>query len=216
MDELILTFNKEQLKTYNELLNKENIVLTFDTNLPEIDKFYIISFDEVLSNIEREAKTLLNLNKHNSSFAAFFTQEEIKELTPIYYNAIREIKRNSNIIGGEAWKLSFKIGEVDRVLADINKRYSDFLPYKAALSTREEYSSQIDLIDKEFKSSIDKADSIRKELLSLFERAEKLTDVVSNFVKRSSKATDEPKFKKFNAYDFFWSVEAFIEQIRNI
>ena len=216
MDSLILTFNKEQLKTYNELLNKENIELTFDTNIQKNDKFYIISFDEVLSNIEREAKTLLNLNKHNSAFAAFFTQEEIKELTPIYYNAIREIRRNSNIIGGEAWKLSFKLAEIDKALANMQKRYADFLPYKAALYNRDRYSLEIDEIDAQFKKNIESLENFKNELLAIFEKAEKISNIVDDFIQKSSKATDEPKFKKFDAYDFFWSVEAFIEQIRNV
>lgn len=216
MDELILTFSKEQLKLYNELSEKENIELDFDTELLPFDKPAPCDFNDILAKIRAEADSLLKFRKQTSLLYVFLTQEEIKELIPFYYNAIKNIKRYSEIIGAESFKLSFKLGEINKIIADINKRYSNFLPYKAALSSREGYSSQIELIDKEFKSSINKANSTRKELLSLFERAEKLTDVVSNFVKRSSKATDEPKFKKFNAYDFFWSVEAFIEQIRNI
>lgn len=216
VDLLILTFNKEQLKTYNELLKKENIELTFDTTLPAIDRFYVIPFDDVLSNMEAEAQTLLNLNKRNSSFAAFFTQDEIKELIPIYYNAIRGIKRHSNIIGAEAWKLSFKLEEIDKALANIHKRYADFFPYKAALCNREEYALKIGEIDAQFKKNIETLENFKNKVLSLFERAEILTDVVSDFIKKSSKATDEPKFKKFDAYDFFWTVEAFVEQIKNI
>ena len=216
MDELILTFSKEQLKLYNELSKQENIELDFETEILPFDKPAVCDFDDTLAKIRAEADSLLKFRKQTSLLSVFLTQEEIKELIPFYYNSIRNIKRYSEIIGAESFKLSFKLGEINKIIADINKRYSDFLPYKAALSSREEYSSQIDLIDKEFKSSIDKADSLKKELLSIFERAEKLTDVVSDFIKSSSKATDEPKFKKFDAYDFFWSVEAFMEQIKNI
>ena len=63
MDSLILTFNKEQLDLYNALLKKENITFNFDTTPTEIDKFFVIDFDDVLSNIKTEATTLLNLNK---------------------------------------------------------------------------------------------------------------------------------------------------------
>ena len=216
MDSLILTFNKEQLDLYNALLKKENITFNFDTTPTEIDKFFVIDFDDVLSNIKTEATTLLNLNKHNSSFSAFFTQEEIKELTPIYYNAIRQIKRHANMISGESYKLSFKLGEINRALANINKRYADFLPYKAALCNREDYSQKIDEIDLQFKNGIQALDNLKIEILSLFERSIKITNIVTDFIQKSSKATDEPKFKKFDAYDFFWSLEAFIEQIRNV
>ena len=216
MDALILTFNKEQLKIYNELLEKDDVTLNFDTNLPEIEKFYIRDFDEVISNIEQEAITLLNLNKHSSSFAAFLKQDEIKEIIPIYYSAIRSIKRHATIIGGESWKLSYKIGEINTIRMEINKRYSSFLPYKAALYNRKEYAAEIIKIDNKFKASIEYSDELKKELLSLFETANKVCSIVSEFIKKSSKATDEPKFTKFDAYDFFWSVEAFLEQIKNI
>lgn len=216
MDALILTFSKEQLTLYHELLKKDNIELNFDTQLPQIDKFFISDFDEVISNIQKEAIALLSFNKHNSSFSAFLTQEEIKELIPVYYNAIREIKRHSNIIGSEAWKLSFKLGEINRTLADINKRYSEFLPYKAALYDREEYSQKTDEINNEFKKNIQCLNELKNELIELFQKAEKISNIVSDFIKKSSKATDEPKFKKFDAYDFFWSLEAFIEQLKII
>ena len=216
MDSLILTFNQKQLNLYNELLEKENINLNFDTTLPAINTFFVIDFDEVLSNIKTEADTLLKLNKHTLSFSPSFTQEEIKDLTPIYYNAIRQIKRHANVISSESYKLSFKLGEINSALANINKRYTYFLPYKAALYNREDYSLKIDEIDFQFKNSIQTLNNLKIEILSLFERSINITNIVNDFIQKSSKATDEPKFKKFDAYDFFWSLEAFIEQIRNI
>ena len=216
MDNLILTFNKEQLKTYNELSKKDSIEFCFDTELPKIEKIFVRDFDEIIPNIEKEALMLLSFNRHSSSFSAFLNQEEIKKFIPIYYNSIRQIRRHSSIIDGEVFKISFKIGEINKALADMNKRYSDFLPYKAALYKRDEYADRINEIDAQFKNNIESLDIFKKELLSLMQRAEKITSIVSNFIKTTSKATDEPKFKSFDAYDFFWSVEAFLEQIKNI
>ena len=216
MDNLILTFNKEQLKTYNELSKKDYIEFCFDTELPKIEKIFVCDFDEIIPNIEKEALMLLSFNKHSSSFSAFLNQEEIKKFIPIYYNSIREIRRHSSIIDGEVFKISFKTGEINKAIADMNKRYSDFLPYKAALYKRDEYADKINEIDAQFKNNIESLDILKKELLSLMQRAEKITSIVSNFIKTTSKATDEPKFKSFDAYDFFWAVEALIEQIRNI
>lgn len=216
MDSLILTFNKEQIKTYNELLNKENVELNFNTELPEIERFYIMNFDEVISNIDKEARSLLKYNKQSSSFAAFLTQEEIKAFVPIYYASIRNIKYHCSKISGEAWKISFKIGEINGILDKVNKRYADFLPYKAALCNRAEYSLKINETEAQFKQSIEILDNLKNELLALFEQSQKVSDIVNNFIVKSSKASDEPKFKKFDAYDFFWSVEAFAEQIKNL
>ena len=61
MDSLILSFNKKQMLLYKELLTKENIELNFDTDMPKVDKFYIICFDEIISSMENEAKILFVL-----------------------------------------------------------------------------------------------------------------------------------------------------------
>ena len=216
MDSLILSFNKKQMLLYKELLTKENIELNFDTDMPKVDKFYIICFDEIISSMENEAKILFKLKKVTSPFVSSFNQEEIKELTPVYYNALLKIKRQADIIRGEAFKLSSKIGEIDRALADINKRYANFLPYKAALYNREAYSTKIYEIDSQFQKNIDALNNLKKELLSLFEKSEKISNIVDDFIQRSSKATDEPNFKNFNYNDFFWTVEAFLERIKNV
>ncbi len=216
MDSLILTFNHEQMKKYQALLNQDNIELNFDTSMPKVDKFHIICFDEIISNMENEAKILFKLKKGTSPFITSFTQEEIKELTPVYYNAILQINRQAGIIRGESFKLSLKIGEFDRALADINKKYADFLPYKAALYNREEYSTKICELDTQFQNSIDALNNLKKELLALFEKSEKISNIADEFIQKSSKATDEPKFKNFNYNDFFWTVEAFLERIKTV
>ena len=194
----------------------EDIELNFDTDMPKVDKFYILCFDEIISNMENEAKTLYKFKKVNSPFTTSFTQEDIKELTPVYYNALLQIKRQADIIKGEVFKLYLKIGEFDRALADINKRYANFLPYKAALYNKEAYSTKIYEIDSQFQKNIDALNNLKKELLSLFEKSEKISNIVDDFIQRSSKATDEPKFKNFNYNDFFWTVEAFLEQLKTI
>ena len=71
------------------------------------------------------------------------------------------------MISGESYKLSFKLGEINRALANINKRYADFLPYKAALCNREDYSQKIDEIDLQFKNGIQALDNLKIEILSL-------------------------------------------------
>lgn len=216
MDSLILTFNKEQLELYNELLQKENVELDFDTSLPNIESYQIDNVNEALRRIEKEALSLLNLNKHSTSFSAFLTQDKVKELIPIYYKAIREIRRHKINISAEIWKLSLKVCEINKILADINKKYSDFLPYKAALCKHEKYASEIEIIDGQFKDSIEFVNEYKKDLLKLINRIELICDFTSEFIQKSSKASDEPKFKRFDAYDFFWSVESFIEKLKNI
>ena len=216
MDSLILTFNKEQMNLYKELLKNDNIELNFDTSLPNIEDYQSEVLNEALTRIEKETKKLLELNKNSSSFSAFMTQDEIKEMIPVYYKAIREIRGHKINIGAESWKLSIKIGEINKILADINKRYADFLPYKAALYNRDEYALEIETIDRQFKESIVLANEYKKEILELMGRIELICNVTSQFFQKLSKASDEPKFKNFNANDFFWATEAYLEQLKSI
>lgn len=216
MDSLILTFTREQYKTYIELLKKENIELNFDTKLPVIDEYSICNFDIEASNIVKEAQKLLKFKKQNSTFSSFLTQEEIQGFIPVYYRVIRNIEYYKKIIRADTWTLSLQINKATEICAEINQRYADFLPYKAALYNREEYALEIKKIDEQFKESIEKSENYKKELVSYFDRAINLCDLVSNFFAKISKATDDPKFKKFDTYDLFWAVEAFIQQTRNI
>ena len=214
MDSLILTFNKEQMELYQELLQKENIDLNFNIDLQVEELNY--NFDDVLSNIEKEAVELLKFKKNTILFSPLLTTEEIKEFIPVYYNTLRNINRYNMKIGSDSLALSSKIQKANKIIAHINKKYADFLPYKAALCNRDRYSLEIDEIDTKFKKNIESLNKFKIELLAIFEKAEKISNIVDDFIQKSSKATDEPKFKKFDAYDFFWSLEAFVEQIRTI
>lgn len=216
MDELILTFNKAQMKLYNKLLQSESIALSFDTELREMNEAPRESIEEAIHNIENEAARLLSLKGQGSVFSAFLTQEQIKGLIPIYYEVIRNIEKNRRIISEDTWQLSIKISEAGEACANLYRRYSDFLPYKAALYNREDYALQIDKTDRQFKESIEKAEGYKHSLLERFDREKRICECVSDFYKRSAKASDEPKFKKLDTCDFFWSVEAFLEQIRRI
>ena len=214
MDSLILTFNQKQMAIYKELIAQENIDLNFDTDL-NIEKVNY-DFDNIISEIEKEALELLKFKKNSVSFSAFLSVEEIKMFIPVYYKAIRNINNHKIKIGAKSWELSLKIEETNKIIADINQRYSDFLPYKAALYNREKYAFEIERLDAQFKSNIEKTSNYKKELLDYFNMVRKICDIISEFFSKSSKATDEPKFKKFDAYDFFWTLDAFLEQLKSI
>ena len=215
MDSLILTFNQEKMKTYQELLNQDNIGFNFDTTI-KIDEISKYNFDEILSAIEKEALELLKFKKNTVSFSPFLSVDEIKEFIPFYYKAIRSIKQQKIKISSNSWMLARKVEVANKGIADINKRYSDFLPYKAALGHKDEYKEQIEFLDEQFKLNIQIAKNYTLTLTQEVEKSIKICDIISDFFKNSSKATDEPKFKNFSTYEFFWSLEAFVEQIRNI
>ena len=211
---LILTFNKEQMSLYYELLEKDNVNLNFNTDISIEEVSY--NFDDAIYNLEKEILTLKQYQKNSISFAQAFTQEEIKKFIPAYYGTIRNISKQHIKISSESLTLTKKLNDAHKILANINKRYADFLPYKAALYNREGYATEIEKFDKEFIESIDKVKKHYNILLENAEKLAKICDIVNDFFEKSSKATDEPKFKNFNPNDFFWSVDAFSEQLKSL
>ena len=216
MDDLILTFNNEQIKVYESLLSKNDIELSFDFSLNNFTEITIPSFEYEISCIINEAHRLLKLKKTNSVFTSDLSQDEIKKLIPIYYDVIKNIEYHKNNMGNCTWNLSCELDKSNSIHSSIIKRYSDFLPYKAALYDRKEYSSKISQIDEEFKKSIEKSNNYKKKILSSFNMVLNLCKIINEFYAKNSIATDEPKFIKFKTQNLFNSVEAFIEQINAV
>ena len=216
MNDLIFTFNNEQIKLYNALLTEDNIELNFDTDLKEQKPFALETFNLAATKMENEAKKLLEYKKSNTAFSYSLSKDEIKEFIPAYYNAINNIYHYKKSIQEDIFALANQINVADKICADISQRYSKFLPYKAALYNRKEYSYKIEQIDQEFSKSIQNAQNHKKELLFYFNIENSLCDIVSDFFQKSSIATNEPKFENLNTKELFLSIDSFIEQINTI
>ena len=216
MDELLLTFNNEQIKVYESLLSKNDVDLFFDLDLNNFTEISIPSFNNEISCIINEANRLLKHRKTNSIFISDLSKDEIKKFIPVYYDVVQNIEYHKNNIGNCTFNLSLELDKANSIHSNILKRYSDFLPYKAALYNRKEYTSQISQIDKEFKKSIEKSKNYQKKILSSLNMVLKLCKIINEFYSKSSVATDEPKFIKFKSHNLFNSVEAFIEQINTL
>lgn len=215
MDNLIFTFNNEQIQLYNTLLSADSINLNFDTEI-ELQAFSLNTFNLAISNIEQEAKKLLDFKKSSIGFNSSLTQEEIKQFIPVYYNVINNIYHHRKSIQEDIFALANQISISDRICANINQRYAKFLPYKAALYNRKEYASKIEKIDTEFSKSIKNSENYRKVLLFYFNLENSLCDIVSEFFQKSSIATNEPKFEDLKTKELFLSIESFIEQINTL
>ena len=215
MDSIILSFNKEQMKLYKELLQKEHLDLNFDTQLPSLHDIPCDFFDLEIDNIEKEAIQLLKFKK-KGFFVSSLTEDEMKIFIPAYYGAIKNINQYTMEMSSKALPFISQINNMEKIIADINKRYADFLPYKAALLDRDEYSHEISKIDEQFNKNIELARNYKKEILDIFDKTNTIYNIVSDFIEKSSKATNEPKFKNFNYNDFFWTVEAFLERIKTV
>ena len=213
MDLLVLSFTKEQRALYDTLLNEDDVILDFDVDLPAFKNHHTCDVHLVAQSIENECAHLFEFKKYDSLFSVFMTVEEIKRFIPMYYDVIRKIESIRRRVGSDAWILSYKIEELNNICKDMYQRYTDFLPYKAALGNREKYATKIADLDVKFKQSIKKSEEEKAELMARCEQLNKLNDIIRNFFDKSSDATDSPKFKKFDAYEFFFVLEGFCAQI---
>ena len=216
MDSLILTFNPKQLNLYKELLHKEDIDLTFNTDILPIEKYSFDILNTQIVNIEMELTELLKFSKQETIFSTSLTQDKTKELIPVYYKAISNIDLHLKDLIMETQNLSIKIEEAHKISLDISQRYSNFLPYKAALFHNPEYTSKIQKTDEEFKESIEKSKEYNQKLLSYFNSIIDLSDIISAFFEKTAQASDEPKFANFNTKKFFDAVYSLIEQMKAI
>ena len=214
MDNIILSFTKEQLDIYQRLKNSSDIVLDFDASAPELPAREEYNLDEFVVSVEAEFKKLLSFKKYDSTFSVSLTQDEIKALIPVYYSAILGIERHVKALSSNTRVLAMNISQADRVHTSLCSRYADFLPYKAALYDRDNYKRVIAELDDSFRQSIRLAEDYLVASHSRLKKVEAIHAIIQEFYKGATEASDAPKFKKFDARAFFYTIEAFIEQLK--
>ena len=217
MDALILSLAPEQHKKYLELLKQENITLDFKVNKIEFDNYSDENVKNAKHKIVACCEKLMIFAKNDSFFSAKLSKEGIDNLIPEYFGAINGISKIQRGLYSEAIIVSRKINEVEKIHIEISKKYTDFLPYKAAFGKNEKYRDEISRIDSEFNCEIEKALKQKKALANELSKISTICDVlIPSFSKTSSHAADTPRFKNFNDKEFFNSVSAFMEQIKNV
>ena len=217
MDALILSLAPEQHKKYLELLKQENITLDFKVDKIEFDIYTDENIKAAKHKIVACCEALMNFAKNGSFFSQKLSKDEIDKLIPKYFGAINDICKIQRELYSEAIIISRKINEVEKMHIEISKKYTDFLPYKAAFGKNEKYRDEISRIDSEFNCEIEKAFEQKKVLANELSKISTICDVlIPSFRINSSRAADTPRFKSFNDKEFFNSVSSFMEQIKSI
>ncbi len=217
MDALILSLTPPQHAKYLELLNQENITLDFKVDKTEFENYSNENIKNAKIQIVSYCEKLMNFAKNDSFFSARLSKEEIDKLIPEYFGAINNISKIQRELYSEAIIVSRKINEAEKIHIDISKKYTDFLPYKAAFGKNEKYRDEILKIDNDFKREMENSLAQKKALANELARISTICDVlIPSFSKNSSRAADTPRFKNFNDKEFFNSISSFMEQIKNV
>ena len=217
MDALILSLAPEQHKKYLELLKQGDITLDFIVEKREFDIYTDENIKAAKHKIVDYCEKLMAFAKNDSFFSKKLSKDEIDMLIPEYFGAINSISKIQRELYGEAIIVSRKINDVEKIHIEISKKYTDFLPYKAAFGKNEKYQDEILRIDNDFKREMENSLAQKKALAGKLSRISMICDVlIPSFRKNSSRAADTPRFKNFNDTEFFNSVSSFMEQIKNV
>lgn len=217
MDALILSLTNDQHKKYLSLVGKDDIILNFEIQEINFEAHSDENIKKAKNKIISSCETLLGFEKRDSFFSAPLTKEEIEKLIPTYFEAIRSISKAKQSLLNDIIDISRKIKEVETIHIEISKNYSDFLPYKAAFGKNEKYLNEIQAIDNDFDNEINKIVAQKESLVNELSRISTICDeLIPLFFEKSSHAADTPKFKNFNDKEFFSTVSAFVEQVKNV
>lgn len=213
MDNLILSFTPTQHKKYLEIASANTVELNFD--IPSIEiKDLSIDITSAKTKMMNVCEKILEFSKNDSFFVRSLSREQIKALIPVYYDAVSNIERARAELNGSAIVVSQKIVEIDTALTLLHSKYSDFLPYKAALAQREELKKEIMNLDNQFKSEISNLNQSKSRYALALESISSITDIIiPEFFAAMTKASDAPRFKNFHKKAFFDAISSFLFKI---
>lgn len=224
MDEALLTFDREQLKLYTELVETcecgERVnVPTADTKIfealpcPNCREKMSVARDKAI----RSARTLLDHRIDDAFFSHSYSREEILRIRKQYYRTVDELSRLRSVLCEVVLDISRVFSELEDLDGRLSGAYSAFLPYRAALSEISEYSEAVSLEDGRFHSAFSRLEERRRELSELLTLAETVDhDIVGEFLTASASAAGSPSFESFSEGEFFTSVRALIARLEAV
>lgn len=216
MDDLIFSLTPGQYKKYLELSHAESVTLDFDFSIPDIKLYPIENVENIIDCLLSDCNKIMAF-RNNSTFFSNFSRDEISKLVPIYYDVIDNTSKIRSKLYLEIAKISNIISEIDKALSNINAKYCEFLPYKAALSERCDHPQKTIELDESFKENFKQLNEQKEEEYQKLLSMSTLCDVIiPNLLAESASAADSPTFKNFKEKEFFSAFTAFETQVKNI
>ena len=217
MDALILSFNKEQLDKYHQLIEEiKPHGIEFDFSFEE-PLYFIYDFDKTRRKLMLLINEIHRLYKFTDMVGVLYTpisREHLKELIPVYYDVINSISNIKKDLINDIETAHSNFNSNEKMNAKIIATYSDFLPYKAALLKNIKYSEKIHSIDKRFEEVFKDFNNCQEENSKVISILSKIVDeYIDELFQTTLVASDSPRFERFNDKDFFFSIRSFIEKI---
>ena len=216
MDDLLFSLTHEQYKKYLEILHLESLTLDFDFSIPDIKLYPMKNVENMIANLLTDCNRIMQFKK-SSAFFSNFSRDEISALVPVFYDVIDRTNNIRSNLYSELAKISDIILQIDEGLTNLNAKYGEFLPYKAALLEKCEYSQRIFELEESFKKSFNHLGDIKaEEYQKLISMSTLCDEIIPHLLTESASAADSPTFKSFKEKEFFSAFSAFEAQVKNI
>lgn len=216
MESLLFSLTPKQYKKYLEIINADKIELDFDFSIPDFAPYPFENARALINGLSYDASRIAAFKK-NDLFFSELDKNEIAKLIPTYFEVIAKISKTSEALYLEISKISSVISQIEAAKAELNIKYNEFLPYKAALLEKPKYSAQIVEAESAYKESTNALDEhISEEIEKLTALSSLCEHIIPELLKDGSAAADSPGFKRFKQKEFFLAFDAFITRIKNI
>ena len=220
IDEILLGFTTEQYEKYLSILNEAKygkVSLDFDVSetlpcTPSHDKIV-----GLIKAIEDVAKELLSYYDPKASFfSSTLTKDEIDSLASLYYKTVIKINALSTEMSALSLDLVKNLRASEIQYRKKVKIYQDFLPYLVSLYEAPDYKEKIAELDAFLYKNVENSLSIMKRSVNMTQTLEKICEsIIPNLLAKSGKALGLPPYDDFSSADFYSSIVAFIEQLKN-
>lgn len=216
MESLIFSLTPKQYKKYLEILNADKIGFDFDFSMPDIAQYPFKDVKVLINGLNHEASRIATFKK-NGLFFSELDKNEVAKLIPIYFEVIDKINKTGEALCLEISKISRIISKIELAISDLNLKYTEFLPYKAAFLEKAEYSAKITELENSFKENLKWLDEQKEEECRKLSSLSKICELhIPELMQSSAKAAGSPSFKNFKQKEFFLVFDAFITRINNI
>ena len=216
MESLLFSLTPKQYKKYLEIINADKIELDFDFSIPDFAPYPFENARALINGLSYDASRIAAFKK-NDLFFSELDKNEIAKLIPTYFEVIAKISKTSEALYLEISKISSVISQAEAARAELNIKYNEFIPYKAALVENPKYSTKIIEVESAYKESTSTLGALMTEEIEKLSTLSTVCEhIIPELLQSGATAADSPSFKNFKAKEFFWAFDAFITRINNI
>lgn len=219
-DDILLSLSREQYEKYLLLSarasgKKINIDLPPRTEIAHCPSLSEIA--EIILSIDEQAALFISQNDKKSAFFStdLLSEKDKGELMSAYYATVNKI----SAISGELDRKFITLAKQKRAIEEAHRksvlRYQAFLPYKLALGLLNEYKSEVESLERELISDVQRAlDALRIADIASDVIISTAENIIPEFLSKSASATGAPPYPDLSRRELFAAARDLCARLR--